>query len=216
MIEHRHRLVGERTRSKNVLRALCRGYGLTCPKGLWSKMGLAWLRTIEWSNEMSSLQRDILVERVESLTAMIRRVEIVLKRRAEINIGVRLLMTIPGVGIRTAEAMVAYIDTADRFSCNKSVGGYLGLVPRQDASGRVNRLGHITKDGPGTVTQTPCGLKCGFQIVLDSSDSEYSHCYEAYILTPSRLSRNSKPYSSRFIFVSADPCLARRSSREWR
>ena len=30
------------------------------------------------------------------------------------------------------------------------MGSYFGLVPCQDASAGVNRLGHITKDGPAT------------------------------------------------------------------
>jgi transposase len=65
--------------------------------------------------------------------------------------GVNLLMTIPGVGIRTAEAVVAYIDDAQRFTRNKTVGSYFGLVPCQDESAGRDRLGHITREGPGTV-----------------------------------------------------------------
>ena len=60
-------------------------------------------------------------------------------------------MTIPGVGPRTAEAVVAYVDNPERFSRNKAVGSYFGLVPCQDASAERNRLGHITRQGPGTV-----------------------------------------------------------------
>ena len=37
-----------------------------------------------------------------------------------------------------------------RFGTN-SIGPYLGMVPSQDASAGMNRLGRITKDGPGTV-----------------------------------------------------------------
>ena len=54
--------------------------------------------------------------------------------------GVTLLKTVPGIGPRTAEALVAYIDNASRFSSLKSVGSYFGLVPCQDASAYKNRL----------------------------------------------------------------------------
>jgi transposase len=54
------------------------------------------------------------------------------------------------VGIRTAEALVAYIDDPARFRHNKAAGSYFGLVPCQDASAGKNRLGHITHDGPPT------------------------------------------------------------------
>ena len=66
--------------------------------------------------------------------------------------GMVLLQTIPGVGMRTAEAFLAYVDDPQRFR-GRSIGAYLGMVPRQDASGGVNRLGRITREGPATVRQ---------------------------------------------------------------
>lgn len=64
--------------------------------------------------------------------------------------GVYLLRTIPGVGPRTAEGMMAYVDNPRRFSNNKKIGSYFGPVPREDTSVK-KRLGHITQDGPSTV-----------------------------------------------------------------
>jgi len=57
-------------------------------------------------------------------------------------------MTIPGVGIRTAETFVAWVDDIARFRRTRQLGCYFGLVPCQDASANKNRLGHITRDGP--------------------------------------------------------------------
>ena len=62
-----------------------------------------------------------------------------------------MLRTIPGVGPRTAEAVVTYMDGPERLGHSKSPGSYFGPVPSQDASGAVNRLGHITRQGPSTV-----------------------------------------------------------------
>ena len=59
-----------------------------------------------------------------------------------------MLMTIPGVGIRTAETFVAWVDDITRFRRTSQLGCYFGLVPCQDASADKNRLGHITRDGP--------------------------------------------------------------------
>ena len=61
-----------------------------------------------------------------------------------------MLRTVPGVGARTAETLMAYIDDPWRFDRAGQVASYFGLVPCQDASAGVNRLGHITKQGPGT------------------------------------------------------------------
>ena len=57
-------------------------------------------------------------------------------------------MTIPGVGIRTAQTFVAWVDDITRFRRTRQLGAYFGLVPCQDASADKNRLGHITRDGP--------------------------------------------------------------------
>ncbi len=151
MIEHRRKLVAEGTRIKNTIRGLLRSQGVEAPRSLWTGRGLKWLASVQLATELDTLQRDILRERLQLLTRMIKRVEHVLNRMASEHPGVMLLRTIPGVGPRIAEAVVAYIDEPHRFHRNKAVGSYFGLVPRQDASGSWNRLGHITREGPSLV-----------------------------------------------------------------
>ncbi len=150
-IEHRRALVGDRTRAKNALRALLRSQGIATPRGLWSRRGLAWLAAVSLPTALDTLQRDILQERLLSLTRMIERVEAALGQTGATHPGVQLLRTIPGVGSRTAEAVMAYIDDPHRFHRNKAIGRYFGIVPCQDASARSNRLGHITREGPSIV-----------------------------------------------------------------
>src|SRR5581483_6105928 len=74
-----------------------------------------------------------------------------LDRLADACPAVFQLMSIPGVGVRTAEAVVSFIDDPQRFPNSKAVGRYFGLVPKQDQTGNTNRLGHITKGGSATV-----------------------------------------------------------------
>jgi len=153
LIEFRHRQVAKRTRAKNGLRAICRTHGIVVPSGkrLWSRDGRRFLAELEFPTEVAALERDLLLDELDILDRQIKRTEGELDRIADRHPGVHLLQTIPGVGPRTAEAMVAYIDDADRFARNKRVGSYFGLVPCQDQSGPANRLGHITREGPSTV-----------------------------------------------------------------
>jgi len=150
-IHRRRQLVAERTRAKNALRALLREVGLRPPKGLWTVKGMTWLRAQDLEEAMDALNRDYLAEQVQRLTEQITRFQKGLDRIARAHPGVALLRTIPGVGPRTAEAVVAWIDRPERFARSKSVGCYFGLVPCQDASARTNRLGHITREGPSVV-----------------------------------------------------------------
>ena len=57
------------------------------------------------------------------------------------------LQTIPGGGDKTALAFTAYVGDGKRFNNGDEVANYLGLVPRVDCSGSINRYGHITKKG---------------------------------------------------------------------
>jgi transposase len=97
------------------------------------------------------LRRDLLLEEIETLNRQLRRIERELNHRAERTPAVFQLQSIPGVGVRTAEAVAAFLDDPHRFPNAKSVGRYFGLVPQQDQSGDQNRLGHITREGPPVV-----------------------------------------------------------------
>ena len=150
-IEYRSRLIAKRTRVKNEIRALLRGHGLPSPYKLWNRKGLKWLSGLKFEHGLTELRLAMLLEELLSLHRKVKLVEKALKAEADLRPGVRLLMTIPGVGIRTAEALVAYIDDPNRFRNSKCIGAYFGLVPRLDSSAGHDRLGHITKEGPGTV-----------------------------------------------------------------
>ena len=154
LITFRHKCIAERTRVKNRLRGLLRRNGIEIPewiKLLWTRKGLAWLAGLEWPEEGLALERDILVEELHSCGERVGRIERHLNATAKSHPGVQILMTIPGVGPRTAEAMVAWIDNVNRFARIKQIGSYFGLVPSQDSSAGFNRLGHITRQGPGVV-----------------------------------------------------------------
>lgn len=153
LIEYRMRLVNDRTQVKNRLRSLFREHGVALPagKGLWTKKGVAALSGRTLPTPAANLRRDMQVDQLNRLSDQIKRIEQELKSLADRHPGVALLRSIPGVGPRTAEAVVAYIDRPHRFRRNKCVGSYFGLVPSQDQSADRNRLGRITKEGPRTV-----------------------------------------------------------------
>jgi transposase len=153
LITFRTRLVQKRTRAKNSIRGLLRSLVIPAPAncGLWTRRGLAWLRALELPSSLSAVKRDLLLDEIENLTLQIKRVEAELSRHSEQSVAVRILRSIPGVGIRTAEAVAAFLDDPHRFPNSKCVGAYFGLVPAQDQSGNKNRLGHITREGSATV-----------------------------------------------------------------
>src|SRR5262245_45375050 len=150
LINCRSQVIAKRTRAKNAVRALLRGAGVTPPRrpGLWTKEGLSWLRQLELPTASQQLRRDLLLEEIETLLRQVQRIERQLTQQAQRTPAVVRLRSIPGVGLRTAEAVAAFLDDPHRFPNAKAVGSYFGLVPCQDQSGDRNRLGHITRRGP--------------------------------------------------------------------
>jgi transposase len=157
LIEYRRRLLQSRTGVKNQVRALLRGLGIATAagRGLWTRRGIKELQERELQ-ESDRLRLEIMLEELSGLTAKVKRVEKELAAIAARHPGVTLLKTIPGVGVRTAEAFVAYVDDVRRFARVSQIGSYFGLVPCQDASADRNRLGHITRDGPSCVRALAC------------------------------------------------------------
>jgi transposase len=167
-IEFRRRLMTRIVGIKAQVRALCRGLGivdLPAGKKLFTVKGINRLKE-QKMQELPALQRDMLLDELESFTKQKKQVEKELGTIAAKHHQIELLMSIPGVGIRTAEAFVAYVDDIGRFAKVSQVGSYFGMVPREDSSSDKRHLGHITKDGPGTMRWLIC--EAAWQGVLRS------------------------------------------------
>ncbi len=121
--------------------------------GGWTVRSLEQLRLLSRPLEqvvIEELWRGELSEELSALDAIgqqISRLERKLDVLAHNDYRVVRLQTIPCVGPRTAEMLVAVFDDPHRFSSGKEVGSYLGLVPRQYQSGQMDRSGRISKQG---------------------------------------------------------------------
>jgi transposase len=57
------------------------------------------------------------------------------------------LRTVPGIGVPTATALVAFVGEPGRFRSGRRLASFLGLTPRESSSGLRRRLGRISKRG---------------------------------------------------------------------
>ncbi len=151
LINHRRSLIKRRTMIKNQVRALLRSFNQRCPhKSCWTRVGRTWLRSLTLDAARDVVLSGLLAE-LDFVEGRRVRVEQQLEALAASHPLVALLRTIPGVGPRTAEAIVAFADDIRRFRDRKRFGSYFGMTPTQDASGRIDRHGHISKRGPSVV-----------------------------------------------------------------
>ena len=157
LIAYRHKLVARRTAIRNSIRALLDSQGLKIASGPtgWTTQSMQWLA--EQAQPLAEVGDDELwrCQLHSELTALgqvqplIEQVEIRLDALAASDQRVQQLRTMPGVGPRLGELVVALLDDPHRFKNSRQVGAYAGLVPKQHQSGTHDRMGRITQQGPG-------------------------------------------------------------------
>jgi transposase len=156
LIAARQGLVGRRVAAQNRIRAVLVGQGLPAPRGAraWTELGLAGIgqhaRPLAEcaADELWRGLLDLALTEYRQARELIDQAEARLDALARADAGVQLLQSVPGVGPRTAEVIVAHLHEPKRFSSGKQVSAYAGLVPRQYQSGETDRRGRITRRGP--------------------------------------------------------------------
>ena len=97
-----------------------------------------------------SLALSPILDVIESLTARIRAYDSLIARVAKVQFPeTQRLQQIPGVGPITALAFVLTLEDEKRFTDPRSVGAYLGLIPRRRQSGDLDPNLRISKAGDG-------------------------------------------------------------------
>jgi transposase len=152
LIYHRNKIVERLTQIKNSIRSLlCRAaVKLPAGKKCWTKKYLKTLEAMVHDEQHSELWRFQLQSELQQYHFTSDCLEKVTKRLDDLAIRekrVATLMTVPGVGIRTAEAIVAVIDDPHRFKNCREVARYIGFTPRRYQSGKMDRSGRISKQG---------------------------------------------------------------------
>lgn len=155
LIAYRHGLIQRRTEHQNLLRSTCEAEGILLSAGhkAWTQAGIEIIRKEAKpmsQGKMTDFWRGILHEELralESVGEQIERTEKLLEKTAKKDEHILRLQTIPGVGPRLSEAVVAVIGDPHRFASVKEVGAYAGLTPRLKESSTLSRMGRISKRG---------------------------------------------------------------------
>lgn len=145
----RSQLVARRTAQGNQIRGLLLEYGIIIPKGI-SYIRKEIPLILAADNGLSDLFRELLYELYDELVHLDVRVEAIeqmLLRLSVRNEDCQRLLTIPGVGLLTATAMVAAIGDIRVFKNGRELAAWLGLVPRQHSTGGRPTLMGISKRG---------------------------------------------------------------------
>jgi transposase len=142
----RARLVSIRRDLENQIRSMLKEIGLLFPRAIGSPFRAHVLRLLADDHPLRSI-----IDGLLAVHAQAGQEQMALDNRirslAKADETTRRLMTVPGVGVVTALTFRYTIDDPSRFRSAQSVGAYLGLTPRRQQSGELDRQGHISKWG---------------------------------------------------------------------
>ena len=158
LINYRQSIVKRVTQSKNVIRALLQTIDVKMLNGknAWTQNGINYLASMAKSfdqiEDPEQFWRGQLHTELEILRGINKKLKTITKKLDTLALAdkkIALVQTIPGVGPRVAEAVVAIIDDPSRFKSAKHISSYAGLVPEKHDSGQTKRNGRITGHGSG-------------------------------------------------------------------
>jgi transposase len=142
----RRQWLGTRTQRINLARGLLAEFGFSMAVG--TKQITARLRA--HSEQIPDVLRQALLPVLSEITALedkLATLDKQLKQIARDMPQVQRLMSIPGIGVITATAMVASVPDIHTFKRARQFSAWLGITPREYSSGNSRRLGRITRKG---------------------------------------------------------------------
>lgn len=146
----RERLVKQRIACTNQIRGVLVDFGIYIPQG-----HSAFERAM-WNIINDGAQRPIITlmandfwDEYQTVSTRLDRINQLIKQLVERDPNGRILLSIPGVGPIIASAFVASIGAGQAFNSPKELAVWLGLSPKQFASGNKSVHGGITKRGDG-------------------------------------------------------------------
>ncbi len=154
LVIHRVRemLIRQRTQLINSIRGQLAEFGIIAPNRAHNIGFLTKLIEDEDFEELPSVARHALrylVEQLREVKSKLFRIDQDLIRVVKGSDACRRLMTIPGVGVVTATALVSSMREPSDFKSGRHFAACLGLVPKQHSTGGKDRLGGISKRGDG-------------------------------------------------------------------
>jgi transposase len=143
--------MGTRTSRINALRGFCREFGIVIAQG--SRLGVEQIARVlaDPQSPLPALIRrtlTLLVEEIRLLEVRITQIERELAALAKQSPACATLLSVPGVGLLTATAMVAATSgQVSHFHDARHFASWFGLTPKEHSSGGTRHLGRISKRG---------------------------------------------------------------------
>jgi transposase len=153
LIRYRKTLVKEISRNKCRIKSYLYLNGIRIPESLntasqhWSGKFTQWLKTIRFTTEygdMVLLETLDTTEHLRKKLLKINRELRMINKDSEHSRILKLIQTVPGIGLIMAITLIAELENMLRFKNLDKLCSFIGLVPSTKSSGEKERTGPIT------------------------------------------------------------------------
>ncbi|KGE79753.1 IS110 family transposase [Agrobacterium pusense] len=142
--------VSQRTQLVNALRGHLAEAGLVAAKGIQNYSKLVNLMETAADTVLPTVMKRALTDicdQIHRLNDLVTKLDKEIEQRVRDDEDAGRLLTIPGVGPKTAMCVIATLPDIHRFPSGRHFSSWLGLTPRSHSSGGRSVLGRITKMG---------------------------------------------------------------------
>lgn len=139
-----------RTARINAIRGLLREFGVLIPLGPRHLLPGLQAALADPANPIPPALHPVLLSAAAEIRELDERIHQLERHLEALSQGlppVKRLLTVPGIGLLTATALVGFVGDVSRFPSGRHFASYLGLVPREHSSAERRRLLAITKRG---------------------------------------------------------------------
>ncbi|MFW6222745.1 MAG: IS110 family transposase [Bacteroidota bacterium] len=153
LVRHRQTLVKEISRNKNRVKSLLYFNGIKIPEDkrvdshYWSNKFTSWLELLEFRTLEGKMVLKQILEIVKFLREKLLEVNRVfrqIRKTGSYSKLLKLLCSIPGIGLVMAMTILSEIDNIKRFKNLDKFCSYVGLIPSTNSSGEKESIGSIT------------------------------------------------------------------------
>lgn len=155
LVRTRDRFVVDQTRLKNRIKSMLDFYGIKIPEAFaknttWSKKFIDWMEKLDFENGTAKTSLLLLLEQYKMTRKLVIQVTQAIKILATTPgyiDPVRLLRSIPGIGLTSAMIILTELGDIKRFKDTDHLCSYAGFVPNVHGSGQTEHVGQMTQRG---------------------------------------------------------------------
>ena len=153
LVRTRCQLVDHRGSVARQIKSKLLFFGISSPfpsRYGWGRPYRQWLRGIAWQSSNLKESFEVLIDLYEYLRRRSNKLTksiIELSRTDKYTQRMRLIQSIPGVGILTGMEILVEVQNFTRFKTSEEIASYIGLTPSEYSTGPYVRQGRITRCG---------------------------------------------------------------------